>query len=107
MTQGEGVAERASRVYAVDINLSFFTRDEIHRAFQEGKNAIMELFVRVEQPVQALAEHVEAQTAALKEVQARLGKNSANSSKPPSSAAIPGLSLEGPLSLAPISFELD
>jgi transposase len=85
MTQGEGIAERASRVYAVDMNLQFPTRDEIHRAFQEGEEAIMELFVRVEQQVQALAEQVEAQTAALKAVQARLGKTSANSSKPPSS----------------------
>jgi transposase len=67
------------------MNLQFPTRDEIHRAFQEGEGAIMELFARVEQPVQALAEQVEAQTAALKAVQARLGKTSATSSKPPSS----------------------
>jgi hypothetical protein len=42
MAQGEGVAERASRVYAVDMNRPFPTRDEIHRAFQEGEEAIME-----------------------------------------------------------------
>jgi transposase len=67
------------------MNLRLPTCDEIHRAFQEGEEAIMELFAQVEQQVQALAQQVEAQAAALKEVQARLGKTSANSSKPPSS----------------------
>jgi hypothetical protein len=67
------------------MNLQFPTRDELHRACQAGEEAIVELFARVEQQVRALAQQLEAQAAVLKEVQARLEKTSANSSKPPSS----------------------
>ncbi len=67
------------------MNLRLPTRDEIHRAFLQGEGAIVELFAEVGQQVETLARHVETQAAALQEVQARLGKTSANSSKPPSS----------------------
>ena len=67
------------------MNLQLPTRDEIHRAFLEGEEVIVELFTGVGQQVERLARHVETQAAALKDLQARLGKTSANSSKPPSS----------------------
>jgi transposase len=67
------------------MNLRLPTRDEIHRAFLEGEEAIVELFAQVGQQVEGLAQQLETQAAALKEVQARLGKTSANSSQPPSS----------------------
>ena len=67
------------------MNLRLPTRDEIHRAFLEGEEAMVELVARVGQQVEELARELETQAAALKEMQARLGKTSANSSKPPSS----------------------
>lgn len=67
------------------MNLRLPTHDEIHRAFLDGEDAIVELFTQVGQQIEELAQHLETQAAALKEVQARLGKTSANSSKPPSS----------------------
>ena len=67
------------------MNLRLPTRDEIHRAFLEGEEAIVELFAQVGQQVEALARQLETQAAALNDLQARLAKTSANSSKPPSS----------------------
>jgi transposase len=67
------------------MNLRLPTRDEIHRAFLEGEDAMVELFAQVGQQIEGLAQQLETQAAALKEVQARLGKTSANSSQPPSS----------------------
>ena len=67
------------------MNLRLPTRDEIHRAFLEGEEAVVDLLAQVGQQVVGLAQQLETQAAALKEVQARLGKTSANSSKPPSS----------------------
>jgi len=67
------------------MNLRLPTRDEIHRAFLEGEEAIGELFAQVGQQVEALARQLETQAAALNDLQARLAKTSANSSKPPSS----------------------
>ena len=67
------------------MNLRLPTHDEIHRAFLEGEDAIVELLAQVGQQIQGLAQQLETQAAVLKEVQARLGKTSANSSKPPSS----------------------
>ena len=67
------------------MNLRLPTRDEIHGAFLQGEEAIVELFAQVGQQVEGLARHVETQAVALKDLQARLGKTSANSSKPPSS----------------------
>jgi transposase len=67
------------------MNLRLPTRDEIHRAFLEGEEAVVDLLTQVGQQVVALAQPLETQAAALNEVQARWGKTSANSSKPPSS----------------------
>jgi transposase len=67
------------------MNLRLPTRDEIHRAFLQGEQAVVELFTEVGQQVETLARHVETQAAALKDVQARLGKTRAHRSKPPSS----------------------
>jgi transposase len=67
------------------MNLQLPTRDEIHRAFLDGEEAIVELFTGVGQQIETLARQVETQAAALKDLQARLGKTSANSSKPPAS----------------------
>mgnify|MGYP001769609319 CR=1 FL=1 len=67
------------------MNLRLPTRDEIHRAFRQGEEAIVELFAEVGRQVEGVARQLEAQAAALKDVQARLAKTSDNSSKPPSS----------------------
>ena len=65
------------------MNLRLPTRDEIHRAFLQGEEAIVERFAEVGEQVEALARQLETQAAALKDLQARLAKTSDNSSKPP------------------------
>lgn len=67
------------------MNLRLPTRDEIHRAFLQGEAAIVERFAEVGEQIEALARQLETQAAALKDLQARLAKTSANSSRPPSS----------------------
>ena len=67
------------------MNLRLPTRDEIHRAFLQGEEAIVALFTEVGQQVEALARQMETHAAALQDLQARLAKTSENSSKPPSS----------------------
>ena len=67
----------------MDIRLP--TREEIHLAFEQGEEAIVALFLGVSHQVEELAGQLETQATALKELQARLAKNSRNSSKPPSS----------------------
>jgi transposase len=67
----------------MDIRLP--TREEIHWAFEQGEEAIVALFLGVSHQVEELAGSLETQATALKELQARLAKNSRNSSKPPSS----------------------
>ena len=67
------------------MNFRLPTRDEIHRAFLQGEEAMVELFAQVGQQVEGLARQLETQAAALNDLQARLAKTSANSSKPPSS----------------------
>lgn len=67
------------------MNLQMPSREEIHEAYEQGEEAIVELFARVGAQVAELARQLEQQSQALKEVQARLGKNSRNSDKPPSS----------------------
>jgi transposase len=68
-----------------NMNLRMPTREEIHAAFEQGEAAIVELFLAVERQLEELAGQLEQQAMALKELQARLDKNSRNSSKPPSS----------------------
>ena len=79
------VAERRPGVYPDFMNFRLPTREEIHRAVLQGEAAIVELFAQVGQQVEGLARQLETQAAALNELQARLAKTSANSSKPPSS----------------------
>jgi len=67
------------------MNLRLPTRDEIHCAFLEGEEGMVDLFAQVGQQVEGLARQLETQALALKEMQARLRKTSANSSQPPSS----------------------
>ncbi len=67
------------------MNLRLPTRDEIHRAFLEGEEAVVNLLAQVGQQVEGLARQMEVQAAVLNEVQGRLGKTSANRSEPPSS----------------------
>ena len=59
--------------------------EEIHAAFEKGEAAVVELFNDVGKQIEELAAQLEKQGEALKELQARLKKNSRNSSKPPSS----------------------
>lgn len=61
------------------------TQDEIHAAFCKGEAAIVCLFDEVGKIVTELASQLERQNGAIKELQARLSKDSNNSSKPPSS----------------------
>jgi transposase len=57
----------------------------ILKAFAEGEDAVVALFGEVTAQVEKLAAQLEKQTGVLKELQARLSKNSRNSGKPPSS----------------------
>jgi transposase len=59
-------------------------KEEIYVAFENGKEAVVELFDKVGRQVEELAVQLEKQAVALKELQERLSKNSQNSSKPPS-----------------------
>jgi len=67
------------------MNIRMPTREEIHAAFEQGEGAVVGLFVGVGKQLEELAGQLEKQAAAVKELQARLAKNSRNSSKPPSS----------------------
>ena len=58
--------------------------EEIHVAFEKGEAAVVELFNAVGRQIEELAVQLEKQNEALKELQARLQKDSRNSSKPPS-----------------------
>ena len=67
------------------MNLQLPTDDEICAAFERGQSAILDLFHDVAAQVTLLAQQLAKQGELLQELQARLGKNSRNSSKPPSS----------------------
>ena len=67
------------------MNIRMPTREEIHAAFEKGEAAVVELFIGVGLQLEEVAGQLEKQAAALKELQARLEKNSRNSSQPPSS----------------------
>jgi hypothetical protein len=57
----------------------------IRTAFADGEEAVINLFGSVSAQVEELAAQLEKQAVVLKELQARLSKNSRNSGKPPSS----------------------
>lgn len=67
------------------MNLRMPTVEDIHSAFEQGEEAVVALFADVGKQVEALAGELQQQAAALKELEARIGKNSRNSGKPPSS----------------------
>jgi transposase len=67
------------------MNIRIPTHEEIHAAYEQGEDAVEELFGCVGSQMEELAEQVKKQAEALKELQDRLAKNSGNSSKPPSS----------------------
>jgi transposase len=67
----------------MDIRLP--TQEDIHAAFEQGEEAVVELFAGVGEQVEWLARQLQQQAGVLEELRARLGKNSRNSGKPPSS----------------------
>jgi len=67
------------------MNIRTPTLEEIHTAFAEGEKAVVELFANVEAQLKEFAIEMEKLREVIKELQARLDKNSRNSSKPPSS----------------------
>jgi transposase len=67
------------------MNIQMPTHNEIHATFSKGKESIVVLFDDVGKIVIELASQLETQNEVIKELQARLSKDSSNSSKPPSS----------------------
>ncbi|UOA07554.1 DUF6444 domain-containing protein [Methylobacter sp. S3L5C] len=67
------------------MNIQISSHEEIQKVFAEGEEAILALFDKFEAQFKVLAEQLEIQAAAIKEIQAKAAKNSSNSSKPPSS----------------------
>lgn len=66
------------------MNFSIPDEKEIRKAFAEGEEAVVALFGGVTAQVEELAVQLEKQAEMLKDLQARLSKNSRNSGKPPS-----------------------
>ena len=66
------------------MNFSIPNEKEIRTAFAEGEEAVVALFGGVTAQVEELAAQLEKQAGVLKDLQARLSKNSRNSGKPPS-----------------------
>jgi len=66
------------------MNFSIPDEKEIRTAFGEGEEAVVALFSGVTAQVEELASQLEKQAGMLKDLQARLSKNSRNSGKPPS-----------------------
>ena len=67
------------------MNIQMPNEHEIHQAYLRGETAVVRLFATMGQQMSDLARQFEKQAEALKELEARLSKNSHNSSKPPSS----------------------
>jgi len=67
------------------MNLRTPTEQEIHAAFEQGESAVRDLVHDLAKQLEELAQQLAKQGEALQAVQARLAKNSRNSSKPPSS----------------------
>lgn len=67
------------------MDLQLPTHKEIKKAYQEGEAPIIALFDQVGSQVMKLAEALDEQASVIKELQARLAKDSSNSGKPPSS----------------------
>ena len=67
------------------MNFSIPDEKEIRTAFAEEEEAVIALFGEVTAQVEELAARLEKQSGILKDLKARLSKNSRNSGKPPSS----------------------
>ena len=67
------------------MNIQIPTDEEIHTAFEKGESAVLALFHDVARQMAELAQQLAKQGEALQALQARLSKDSRNSSKPPSS----------------------
>src|SRR6266699_2491997 len=76
---------RAVQFMMRPMNFRIPTDEAIHTAFEKGEAAIMELFHNVADQMTELARQLAKQGEVLQALQARLAKNSGNSSKPPSS----------------------
>ena len=61
------------------------TDQDIHTAFEQGESAVRSLVHALGKQIEELAHQLAKQGEALQELQARLAKNSRNSSKPPAS----------------------
>ena len=66
------------------MNFSIPDEKEIRKAYDEGEDAVVALFGGVTAQIEELAAQLEKQAGVLKDLQARLSKNSRNSGKPPS-----------------------
>ncbi len=67
------------------MNINIPTAKEIHIACQKGEQAVVVLIESINLQFIALAEQLNKQAEEIKELQARLAKDSHNSGKPPSS----------------------
>ena len=70
------------------MNFQIPTDEDIHTAFEKGELAVMDLFYDVVRQMSELAQQLAKQGEALQALQARLAKDSRNSSKPPSSDGV-------------------
>jgi len=61
------------------------SREEIHIAYEQGEEAVVALIMGLGMQLETLAVQLSEQATAIQELKARLGKDSSNSSKPPSS----------------------
>jgi transposase len=66
------------------MKLNLPTTTDIRHAYQEGEEAVVALFSQVMEQVEALATQLSQQAELIQALEVRLGKNSQNSSKPPS-----------------------
>lgn len=67
------------------MELKLPTLEDIHRAYQQGEEAVLALFLQVMESVSALAAQAQTQAEIIRALEARLGKDSRTSSQPPSS----------------------
>ena len=67
------------------MDFNFPSKDEISIAYQQGEAVVLELFDQIEYQVMKLSKISQDQAEAIKELQAKLSKDSSNSGKPPSS----------------------
>src|SRR5947207_11307657 len=61
------------------------TREEFQVLYDQGPDALYALFVAMQATIETQQQQIEALSARVKELEDRLGKDSHNSSKPPSS----------------------